>query len=290
MTGAPSLIDLPRLSLRGETLRVLEPPTADRGALLDAILDGSYRKPFLGDDLEGRTLYSSLDCVQSRMRFDDPWALDLLYTRKAMSFLLFLDAPRDVLMLGLGGGSMVKYFHRHLPATRMDCVEIDPHVIALSEYFSVPPPSEHFNLIQHDAWGHVASTTETYDVVIADAYDWDGTGPSMQGAAFYAQVRLKLREGGILVANLAGSLAERVSHLEGMTRAFSGNVMLVPVEGEGNEIALGFNEGANRPHWKAIHKRVPALEQRFDLDFQRFAGRLERSEKLGYVRRALART
>jgi spermidine synthase len=286
--GKPSLIDLPTAGLPGETIRVLESPLADRRALLDAILKGHYRKPFIGESSEGRTLYLSLDCVQSRMRLDDPWALDLLYTRKAMSFLLFRAEPQNILMLGLGGGSLAKYCLRHLPSTHVDAIEIDADVIALREYFCVPPPSRRFMVTQGDAAEYVALTNQTYDVVIADAFDRSGMTPSIRSSTFYEQVRSRLREGGIMVANFAGASMDRVDHLAMMARAFSDNVLLVPVEGEGNEIALAFNAGPPKPSWKCIRERASALGQSLGLDFPRFAGRLERSHKLGYMRRTLS--
>ena len=288
--GRPGLIDLPATAACEETIRVLESPFANRGALLEAILAGAYPKPFIGESAQGRTLYLSLDCVQSRMRLDDPWALDLRYTQKAMSFLLFRPDPRKILVLGLGGGSMAKYCHRHLPCAHVDAVEINADVIALREYFFVPPPSSRFELIHGDAAQYVAQTDRTYDVVIADAFDRGGITPSIQSATFYGQVRSRLRAGGILVANFAGSRAERLEHLAMMARAFSDNVLLVPVEGEGNEIALGFNEEAVDPGWKSIHERASVLAQGLGLDFPRFASRLERSHKIGYLRRALSRS
>src|SRR4051812_10136623 len=187
--GRPSLIELPMGDLVGETIRVLEPPLADRRALRTAILKGTYRRPFIGDDGAGRTLYLSLNCVQSRMRLDDPWALDLLYTRKMMSFLLFQSEPRNILMLGLGGGSLAKYCLRHLPATRIDAVEICADVIALGKYFQVPYPSSRFMVIHGDAAEHVALTDQSYDVVVADAFDRSGPALSTCNWTFYEQVR-----------------------------------------------------------------------------------------------------
>jgi spermidine synthase len=55
-----------------------------------------------------------------------------------MGFLLFRHEPREILMFGLGGGSLAKYCHRHLPAARIR-VEIDSDVIAFRDQFAVPP-------------------------------------------------------------------------------------------------------------------------------------------------------
>src|SRR5213078_22970 len=70
-----------------------------------------------------RTLHVGGEAIQSAMRLGDPFALALDYTRCMMAFLLFHPEPRSVLMIGLGGGSLPKFFHRHLRATRLRVVE-----------------------------------------------------------------------------------------------------------------------------------------------------------------------
>jgi len=35
-----------------------------------------------------------------------------------MAFLLFHPSPRDVLLVGLGGGSMARFIHQRMPQTR----------------------------------------------------------------------------------------------------------------------------------------------------------------------------
>ena len=67
------------------------------------------------------------------MDLRDPSALDLEYTQTMMGFLLFLPQPQRIAMIGLGGGSLAKFCHRYLPRTRIQVVEINPHVIALRD-------------------------------------------------------------------------------------------------------------------------------------------------------------
>ena len=66
--------------------------------------------------------------IQSCMRLDAPDELVLDYTKAMMGFLLFNPAPSRVLMIGLGGGSMLKYMHSHLPAADITVVEINQAV------------------------------------------------------------------------------------------------------------------------------------------------------------------
>jgi hypothetical protein len=46
--------------------------------------------------------------IQSAMRLATPDMLELHYTRTMMAALLVNDAPRELLMIGLGGGSIVR--------------------------------------------------------------------------------------------------------------------------------------------------------------------------------------
>src|SRR5438105_8308531 len=73
------------------------------------------------------------------MRIAEPDALALDYTRCMMGFLLFHPEPRQALMIGLGGGSLAKFFHRRLRATRLRVVELDARIVAAARaHFALP--------------------------------------------------------------------------------------------------------------------------------------------------------
>jgi spermidine synthase len=77
-----------------------------------------------------RVLHLGSQAIQSAMRLSRPWDLELAYTRAMMGFLMFNSTPQDVLMIGLGGGSLAKFIRRQRPQTHLTAVEIDPRVIA----------------------------------------------------------------------------------------------------------------------------------------------------------------
>ena len=70
--------------------------------------------------------------IQSCMRLADPDELVLDYTRAMMSFLLLNPNPAHILMIGLGGGSIHKYVHRHLLGTDITTVELRATLVANS--------------------------------------------------------------------------------------------------------------------------------------------------------------
>lgn len=271
----------------GGVIRLLEPDGCDAGELVDRVLSKRYDKPYVIEDDGARCLYFTRDFIQSEMRLADPCALEFAYTRKMMAFLLFLPEPRSILLLGLGGGSLVRYCHRHLPAARLTAVEIDPHVIAFRDQFLLPADGERFRVVRADAAGYVAQCGDRPDVVMIDAFDRDGVAPSLCTREFYQDLRALLPKRGLAVANLVGPKAERVAHLEMLRTVFDGNVILLPIADDGNYVAFAFRDPAFEPRWRWMEGEARAMRTRYGLDFPALAARLERSRKLGYLRREM---
>jgi hypothetical protein len=96
-----------------------------------------------------RFLHLGGTAVQSAMRLSAPHQLELEYTRSMMGFLLFKLHPRDIALIGLGGGSLAKFIHRHLPASRIAAVEIHPQVIsAARNWFWCPEPDSNWHALR----------------------------------------------------------------------------------------------------------------------------------------------
>jgi spermidine synthase len=272
----------------GGVIRLLEPRNCDREALVDRVLSGTYARPFVIEDEGKRSLYFTRAFIQSEMRLADPFALEFAYTRKMMGFLFFLEAPREILLLGLGGGSLVRYCRRHLPGARITAVEIDRDVIAFREQFLLPPDDANFRVVRADAAGHLAQCDTQPEVVLIDAFDRDGVAPSLCTREFYESVHEAMAGNGVMVANLVGPKAERIAHLAMIGKVFDANVILLPIADDGNYVAFAFRDPAFEPRWRRMATHAKALRARYGLDFPAFAGKLERSRKLGYARRATA--
>ena len=158
-----------------------------------------------------RTLEFAPGDIQSEMLLARPDALVLDYTRAMMCFALFVPRPRHILMVGLGGGSLLKFCHRHFPDCRITVVELRADVIALRDQFRIPPDDARLRVIHGDAVDHLrqlaarardAGTARPFDVVLVDGFGADGLPPSLASAAFYRDCRAVLADGGMLVANV----------------------------------------------------------------------------------------
>ena len=235
-------------------LRLIEPADANLRELIRQILAGKYAKPFVIDDARKRSLHFSLAHVQSAMRIEDPFALELAYTRKMMAFLPFMPEPERILIIGLGGGSLAKYCYRHLPRSRITNVEISQEVIAFRELFEVPPDGPRFRVVHADAVAYVANCVangaESADAILLDGYDQHGITPGFRQRDFYLNLRRRLSAEGWVVANLSGRKTEYQAHLAMMRDVFDHRVLLLDVAGVKNKVAFAFNGDRLHRHFQ----------------------------------------
>jgi spermidine synthase len=199
---------------------------------------GEHPRPFVQETGGTRSLHFSVDEVQSRMDLRRPDALHLSYTRMMMGFLLFEPAPARILMIGLGGGSLAKFCHRHLPETRIDVVEINPLVIALRDEFRVPPDDARFRVIEADGARHVRESGTTYDVLLVDGYDRQGLPEALSSQRFYDDCAEALAPGGLLVVNLHAHHRLHKVHVGRIARSFEDALVVVDDTTRDNRIVF----------------------------------------------------
>lgn len=220
-----------------------------------------------------RTLHVGGEAIQSAMRIDDPHALALDYTRCMMAFLLFLPEPRDALMIGLGGASLPKFFHRKLRRTRVRVVELDSRVVvAARTHFALPPDDERLRVEIAD--GAQALYPECCDLLIVDAYQDELHVPQLATAEFYDAAFLALREPGALVVNFMDDDPKFDEYLQRLERAFDGAVLALPALTDPNIIALALRGAPRELEWSALRSRAEKLEARYGLPFGRYVSRL----------------
>jgi len=220
-----------------------------------------------------RTLHVGGEAIQSSMRLEDPYALALDYTRCMMAFLLFHPEPREALMIGLGGGSLAKFFFRHLRTTRVRIVELDERIVAAArEHFALPPDGERLRVEVGD--GAEALTPECCDVLVVDAFEDELHVPRLASGEFYDGAFLALNEPGALVVNFMNDDPKLDQTLVRLERAFGGAVICMPALYDPNILAFAFKGVSCAISWSALRSRAERLESRLGLPFTRYVSRL----------------
>lgn len=176
---------------------------------------------------------------QSQMVTRDPDRLLIDYTRTMLGALVLVPCPRNIGMVGLGGGSQAKYCYRHLPEARIEVVENNPHVLALRQKFRVPDDDPRFHVFLDDGARFLHERRGQFDLLLVDGYDETGIPDVLSKQAFYDDCRASLAEGGAAAFNLY--CADAVAHVGRLRNAFGDeNVVVIEELRQSNRVAIAW--------------------------------------------------
>jgi spermidine synthase len=213
--------------------------------------------------------------VQSAMRVNAPNELELAYTRAMMGFLLFHPEPRNVLMIGLGGGSVTKFVYHRLPAVKTRVVEISPQVLAAARsHFCVPESDQRLQIDIGDGVEYVRNHSASCDVLMVDGYDDRSLVEALASQSFYDDCAAALTPDGMLVVNLWGSDKLFDVYFRRIEASFDGLVLSMPTGRMSNIIVFGFKRSPGNPRWQELRERAKCLEAEYGLEFLDFVDAL----------------
>ena len=222
------------------------------------------------DENDGRlrSLQFGSSARQSTMFVNRPDELALEYTRCMMTALLFLNAdPERVLMLGLGGGSLVKFLLRWCSGCAMDVAELRASVVEVAQsYFALPDTHQRLHVHVGDGSSFIQQTPPTpWDLVLLDLHTSEGMSPVVLAHDFLPACRCHTPAAGVLAANLwygIDRIAER--RVRQLLESCFAHVLYLPVAGKHNCIALGLPR-QQLPEWRELEARAEDWKTRADL-------------------------
>ena len=139
---------------------------------------------------------------QSTMSISDPQAVAVEYIRFSLLGMLMIPRRERVLMIGLGGGTFTTLLRRHYPDLWIDAVEIDPVVVEAARRFFGVQEDNRFRIHVGDGAKFIRKTPHEYDLIFLDAYSGEGLPPELVSPVFFAAVKDKLAEQGVVIINL----------------------------------------------------------------------------------------
>ncbi|MGE0862291.1 MAG: spermidine synthase [Vicinamibacterales bacterium] len=220
------------------------------------------------------------EAVQSRVDLTAPHTLMSPYARGMFASYLYQPQPRRVLIVGLGGGAMVRFMTHHEPQVQIDAVEIDPAVVRLAgEYFGVRSGG---NVRVHtaDAVAFVENTAERYDVIMMDAFlrpsgDTDATGvpAGLKTVAFLSRLKRALTPGGVVAFNI-NEHDGMANDIAAVVAAF-GHAVVYRCPPSNNKVVIATESGVAADN--ELRARISGLDARFGgaLSFTEIIGNRE---------------
>ena len=149
------------------------------------------------------------EVTESAIEPADPDRLALHYTRLMFASHLFRPDARRALLIGLGGGSMVRFMRRFFPDMDITAVDIDPVIVDVARRFWAVEAGPNLEVLVEDGFEYIARDGDRFDVIYLDAFlkpsiqtDQEGAPLRMQTLDFLRQLRGRLTEQGVLVINI----------------------------------------------------------------------------------------
>jgi len=187
--------------------------------------------------------------------------------------VVFAPEPAQVVQLGLGAAALTKFCYRHLRASRVLAVDIDPAVIKVArQWFALPRDDARLRVVQADAATFIRRIAHSADWLQVDLYDAQARGPVLDDVGFYQACRAALRDGGIGAFNLFGRSLQ--SSLAAIGAAFGTRWLRLPRTAAGNCVVLAFTGAPASWEADVLRLRAQALERRFGLPALTWLGEL----------------
>lgn len=218
---------------------------------------------------DGRLELRSHDkALQSVINLENRHCLELKNLKYLVSVLLFIPAPRRILILGTAAGSLVHFLRHHYPQADITAVDIDTELIErLLEMGILPAGGAELDYVYADAAEYIARCKQNYDLVLFDIF----TGVQSPAWLLAKKVIKKLHKLVTKKGALACNLIIDSDHdfnlfYRDFRQAFDQRSLSLPVAGLENRIIHGVRAANAANDMSANLQKALALSDKFGFD------------------------
>ena len=170
--------------------------------------------------------------TQSGGLVEQLWRKGIKYLVKKV-FFSKKNYPQEVLILGLGGGSMVKHIYHAWLKSQITAIEIDPIMIKLGKkYFNIQKYNN-LSIIIDDVHKWLESNRkQQFDLVLVDLYQGNSIPTKAQSTQFFKSTKTVLKPGGVALFNrftLEGQEKEALLYKKRLESVYS-QVIRIPTQ------------------------------------------------------------
>jgi spermidine synthase len=206
------------------------------------------------------------EVVQSRVNLAAPQTLAAPYARGMFAGYLYQPQPRRVLIVGLGGGAMVRFLTHHEPQVQIDAVEIDPAVVRIADQYFGVRAGGNVRVHTADAVAFVEAATDRYDLILMDAFlrpsdgtDATGVPTALKTLAFLGRLKRTLAPGGVIAFNV-NEHDRMADDIAAVATAF-GHAVVYRCPPSNNKVVIATEGGPATDD--EVRARISALDARF---------------------------
>jgi len=208
---------------------------------------------------------------ETQMDLDKPHHLRFDYLRHMFLSYAFRPEHEKVLIVGLGGGSMVQFLKRYDPEVAVDAVEIDPAVVDIADKFFGVRSEGKVTVHTADALKFLENAETRYDVIYMDAFlkpsratDTTGMPLHLKTVQFYRDLQKKIQPDGLVAFNLNTNPNTRAD-VAAIREAFA-NIYIFPLPGRTGCVVIA-SPSEKREATTALRANAKKIDARFKADF-----------------------
>ena len=227
---------------------------------------GVYRR----DNFLTLEMNSDPDSQLSVMTLDRPNDVCTAITRKMFLPMALIESPRDLVLIGVGGGMQAKFIHHYFPEFHLTALEIDLEVLQIARtFFGLPEDDERLKVMVGDGAEFMQQNRDQFDMILSDAYgDGNRFVDELHSLAFYSNCHRALRAGGIMIVNIYRPEPEWVQKFIASVSKTFHTCQFYPIEPFQGIMVLWKN--FPEMGWKGVENRAAELDRRTGLGFAAF--------------------
>lgn len=227
-----------------------------------------YRNILVTEDSERRcmrfTITATLGQNQSCRYLDNYDRLVFPYAKLVLTSLLVQDNPQRILIVGLGGGTLVHTYHSLFPDAEIIILEIDEAVVRVAEEYFDFEQTDKIKVETVDGRVYIKRAGlrgEKFDLVILDAFNGEYIPEHLMTKEFLEEVKALMPENGMVVANTFST--SRLYSAESATyQHVFGEIFNLRMFGTGNRIIIA--SARPLPDMATLEARARAFQDRLE--------------------------
>lgn len=147
-----------------------------------------------------------VDHSESSVDLDAPLQPQMRYVELMFSGLLYCPEPKDVLIVGLGGGTLSRMFAHYFPDADVVTVELDPKVFEVAKKYFAFAETERGKVVVRDGRVYIKRLLRKdkprFDLILLDAYRGGFIPHHLTTKEFLIECKQLLKPGGLVVSNM----------------------------------------------------------------------------------------
>lgn len=154
--------------------------------------------------LADRTTLST-NVAQSIFDLNNPLNFIFPYARAMVLALIWQSQPKNIYIIGFGGGSLPRFFHHYFPDATIECTDLDVTIVAVAQKFFGIQFDDRLKVAIQDGREYLKKqiSTAKYDIIIVDAGFGSGYMPySLVTQEFYQLCKSRLSTSGVIAVHL----------------------------------------------------------------------------------------